>query len=121
MVEVEFKLDQRDDQYKLLDINARPWGWHTLCIACGLDFPFMQYCDLLGQLPPIEAQGYGYHWVRLLTDLPAGLAEIRAAITTPGAYLRSLLGKTVFSSSIGKIPCLHVVTLLAPLSDPSLQ
>ena len=97
MVEVEFKLDQRDGQYKLLDINARPWGWHTLCIACGLDFPFMQYCDLMGQLPPIEAPGYGYHWVRFLTDIPAGLTEIRAAITTPGAYLRSLLGKTVFS------------------------
>lgn len=26
MVEVEFKLDQRDQQYKLLDINIRPWG-----------------------------------------------------------------------------------------------
>ena len=40
MVEVEFKHDQRDDQYKLLDINVRPWGWLTLAIACGLDFPF---------------------------------------------------------------------------------
>jgi D-aspartate ligase len=97
MVEVEFKFDQRDDQYKLLDINARPWGWHTLCIACGLDFPFIQYCDLTGQLPPIETPGYGHHWVRFLTDIPAGLHEIRAGITTPGAYLRSLLGKTVFS------------------------
>ena len=97
MVEVEFKFDQRDDQYKLLDINARPWGWHTLCIACGLDFPFIQYCDLMGQLPPIKTPAYGYHWVRFLTDIPAGLHEIRTAITTPGAYLRSLLGKTVFS------------------------
>ena len=97
MVEVEFKYDQRDDQYKLLDINTRPWGWHTLCIACGLDFPFMQYCDLLGKLPPTTTPRYGYHWVRFLTDIPAGLHEVRAAITTPGAYLRSLLGKTVFS------------------------
>ena len=97
MVEVEFKHDQRDDQYKLLDINVRPWGWHTLSIACGLDFPFMQYCDLLGQLPPINMPRYGYHWVRLLTDIPAGLHEVKAGITTPGAYLRSLLGKTDFS------------------------
>ena len=47
MVEVEFKFDERDQQYKLLDINLRPWGWHTLCIACGLDFPYIQYCDAL--------------------------------------------------------------------------
>ncbi len=97
MLEVEFKYDQRDGNYKLLDINLRPWGWHTLSLACGLDFPWMQYCDLAGNLPPLATPRYGYHWVRLITDIPAGLQEIKAGITTPGAYLRSLLGKTVFS------------------------
>src|SRR5438477_5440391 len=77
IVEVEFKYDERDQQYKLLDINVRPWGWHTLCIACGLDFPYMQYCATVGQeqqLAHITPQ-YTYHWVRLLTDIPAGLQE----------------------------------------------
>ncbi|HZU02250.1 MAG TPA: ATP-grasp domain-containing protein [Ktedonobacteraceae bacterium] len=98
MVEVEFKFDSRDGQYKLLDINVRPWGWHTLCIASGLDFPAIQYYDLLGQTPATPTPRYGYRWVRVLTDLPAGLQEIRTGITTPGAYLRSLLaGNTVFS------------------------
>lgn len=98
MVEVEFKHDQRDDQYKLLDINVRPWGWHTLCIACGLDFSYMQYCDALGKSLVYSATPrYGYHWVRLITDLPAGWHEMREGLTTPGAYLRSLGGKTVCS------------------------
>ncbi|GAC1381205.1 MAG: hypothetical protein NVSMB33_07740 [Ktedonobacteraceae bacterium] len=99
MVEVEFKYDQRDQQYKLLDINVRPWGWHTLCIACGLDFPYMQYCSALGQeqLPSSAKPHYDHHWVRILTDIPAGLQEIRAGITTRRAYLKSLLGKTAFS------------------------
>lgn len=97
MVEVEFKYDQRDNQYKLLDVNARPWGWHTLTIACGLDFPFLQYCDLLGESLPLATPRYGYRWIRLLTDLPAGLHEMKAGITTPVAYLRSLVGKTTFS------------------------
>jgi len=114
MVEVEFKFDERDRQYKLLDINLRPWGWHTLCIACGLDFSYIQYCaalqnvgaDLSNLLPMYRQQDqetntptprYDYHWVRMLTDVPAGLQEIRAGITTPRAYLRSLAGKTVFS------------------------
>ena len=99
MVEVEFKYDQRDQQYKLLDINVRPWGWHTLCIACGLDFPYMQYCAAIGQeqTSPPATPRYEYHWVRMLTDLPAGLQEIRAGITTPYIYLKSLYGKTAFS------------------------
>ena len=97
MLEIEFKFDTRDSQYKLLDINLRPWGWHTLCIACGLDFPYMQYCAALGRKPTFATPHYGYHWVRLLTDIPAGLQEIRSGITTPPRYLRSLIGKTVCS------------------------
>lgn len=97
MVEVEFKYDQRDDTYKLLDINLRPWGWHTLSRACGLDFPWIQYCDLLGEPLSIQTPRYGYRWIRLITDVPAGLQEVKAGITTPGKYLRSLFGKTVFS------------------------
>ncbi len=97
MVEVEFKHDLRDGKYKLLDINLRPWGWHTLCMACGLDFPAIQYNDVLGQAPAHIAPRYGYHWVRLLTDVPAGIQEIRAGSITPLAYVRSLTGKTVYS------------------------
>jgi predicted ATP-grasp superfamily ATP-dependent carboligase len=98
MVEVEFKYDERDQQYKLLDINVRPWGWHTLCIACGLDFPYLQYCSAVGK-PLVFPPGidYGYQWVRMLTDIPAGLQEIRTGITTPLAYLRSFKGKMAFS------------------------
>ena len=97
MIEVEFKHDHRDGQYKLLDINVRPWGWHTLCIACGLDFPYIQYCDALGQAPEAVKPHYSYRWLRLLTDIPAGMQEIRTGITSPGAYLRSLIGNTTFS------------------------
>ena len=97
MVEVEFKFDHRDQQYKLLDINVRPWGWHTLCIACGLDFPYIQYRDVLGHAPIPTTPRYSHRWVRLLTDIPAGIQEIRAGITKPGIYLRSLTGQTAFS------------------------
>ena len=97
MIEVEFKYDIRDGQYKLLDINTRPWGWHTLCIACGIDFPALQYYDMLGQVPSSFMPRYDYRWVRMLTDIPAGIQEVREGITTPLAYLRSLMGKMVFS------------------------
>ena len=28
LVELEYKLDPRDSKYKLLDVNARTWGYH---------------------------------------------------------------------------------------------
>jgi predicted ATP-grasp superfamily ATP-dependent carboligase len=98
MVEVEFKQDARDGIYKLLDINIRPWGWHTLCIACGLDLPYIQYLELLlGQSSPPITPRYGTRWIRVATDLPAGIQELRAGITTPWNYLRSLLGHNTYS------------------------
>jgi D-aspartate ligase len=98
MVEVEFKQDSRDGIYKLLDINIRPWGWHTLCIACGLDLPYIQYQQLLlGQSSPPITPRYGTRWIRVATDLPAGIQELRAGITTPWNYLRSLLGHNTYS------------------------
>ena len=97
MVEVEFKYDERDHQYKLLDVNLRPWGWHTLCTACGMDFSYIQYRDRRGFPPAPITPRYGPRWVRLITDIPAGLQERRAGIATTGAYLRSLRGKLVFS------------------------
>lgn len=97
MVEVEFKQDPRDGVYKLLDINIRPWGWHTLCIACGLDLPYIQYQHMMGRpVPQIEPR-YGVRWIRTATDVPAGIQEIRAGITTPRQYVRSLFGRNTFS------------------------
>jgi hypothetical protein len=66
-------------------------------MACGLDFPYIQYCDMQGQAPVHVAPHYDHHWVRLLTDIPAGLQEIQAGLTTPKLYFRSLSGNTVFS------------------------
>src|SRR5207247_1403581 len=38
LVELEYKLDPRDRQFKLLDVNARTWGYHTLGLKAGVDF-----------------------------------------------------------------------------------
>jgi predicted ATP-grasp superfamily ATP-dependent carboligase len=95
LVEVEFKHDDRDGRDKLLDINLRAWGWHTLCLACGLDFPYMQFREALGQSPEHVDPRYGYRWRRLITDIPAALQEMRERGLSPASYLRSLFGKTV--------------------------
>jgi D-aspartate ligase len=78
LVEVEFKLDPRDGQFKLLDINARTWGYHALGSHAGVDFPSLLYRDQLSS--PVEpCRGRpGVSWVRLLTDVPTGLIDVGA-------------------------------------------
>ena len=76
LVEVEFKLDPRDGQFKLLDINARTWGYHSLGTHAGVDFPRLLYVDQLsGVVNPCRGRP-GVSWVRLLTDLPTGIIDV---------------------------------------------
>ena len=76
LVELEYKLDPRDGQYKLLDVNGRTWGYHTLGAAAGVDFSYLLFADQLGQsVQPCRARA-GVSWIRLVTDLPTGILTI---------------------------------------------
>jgi len=102
LVEVEYKLDPRDSQYKLLDVNARTWGYHSLGAKAGVDFSYMLYADQVG-LPVEACRGRtGCAWVRNTTDIPAALVSILNGDTSVMSYLRSLRYcnvEAVFSAS----------------------
>jgi len=42
---VEFKLDNRDNRFKLMEVNPKFWGSLNLAIASGVDFPYL-FCLL---------------------------------------------------------------------------
>jgi predicted ATP-grasp superfamily ATP-dependent carboligase len=42
---VEFKLDEQDNEFKLMEINPRFWGSLNLPVASGVDFPYL-FCLL---------------------------------------------------------------------------
>ena len=55
LIELEYKLDCRDGRYKLLDVNPRTWGYHSLGQDAGVDFPHLLFADQLepsGRLLP---------------------------------------------------------------------
>jgi len=90
LVEMEFKIDPRDGEYKLLDVNARTWGYHNLGSAAGTDFPFLLFADQLGnQIEPSRARP-GITWVRLLTDLPGGIMKTVRGQIGVATYLKSI-------------------------------
>jgi D-aspartate ligase len=90
LVELEFKRDACDGLPKLLDINARVWGWHTLCARAGVDFPWLHWQLVHGRSPhPAQARA-GVRWVRMSTDLPTVLREVRAGRMPLRDYVWSL-------------------------------
>jgi predicted ATP-grasp superfamily ATP-dependent carboligase len=92
LVEVEFKRDPRDGRPKLLDVNARTWGYHTLAAAAGVDFPYLLVRDRLGEPPPtgpVQTRP-GVRWVRLETDVPNAVRDVWRGRLRPRDYLRSL-------------------------------
>jgi predicted ATP-grasp superfamily ATP-dependent carboligase len=92
LVELEFKYDARERAFKLLDINPRVWGWHSIGCRAGVDFPYL-YWQLLQGMPIERLWGRaGVRWVRAVTDLPAVAQEIRDHELSFGEYLRSLGG-----------------------------
>ena len=101
LVELEYKLDPRDSKYKLLDVNARTWGYHSIGPRSGVDFSYMLYADQIG-LPVSPCKGQpGIGWVRMATDLPAACMAVLAGDLSVTAYLRSLRNcnvEAVFSS-----------------------
>jgi D-aspartate ligase len=68
LVEVEFKFDPRDGKYKILDVNPRTWGWHTLGKAAGMDFSYLLWRQSIG-LPVVPINGHrDAAWIREITD-----------------------------------------------------
>ncbi len=61
--QVEFKLDPRSGEYKLMEVNPRLWQWHGLSGACGVDLTHIAFLDLVGRRPaPARMTREGRRW-----------------------------------------------------------
>jgi predicted ATP-grasp superfamily ATP-dependent carboligase/peptidoglycan/xylan/chitin deacetylase (PgdA/CDA1 family) len=91
LVEVEFKLDGRDGELKLLDVNPRPWSWFGLCSAAGVDLGALLWRvandEQTGQ--PVSAR-QGVSWSYLVRDTVAAFTLARRGETRIGDYFASL-------------------------------
>jgi predicted ATP-grasp superfamily ATP-dependent carboligase len=98
MAEVEFKFDHRDGKYKILDVNPRTWGWHTLGKAAGMDFPYLLWRQAVG-LPVVPV---GVHhkavWIREITDFVA-IAKSRNRMAEVRRLLKALYSGKLTSAT----------------------
>jgi D-aspartate ligase len=118
LVEVEYKVDPRDGEPKLLDVNARTWGYVSVGPAAGVDFPYLLFQDLMGEpVAPTRARE-GVRWIRLVTDVPNAVRDVVHGTLTVREYMSSLRGldtEAVFSLR-DPLPGLYELALMPYLA-----
>jgi D-aspartate ligase len=98
MAEVEFKFDPRDGKYKILDVNPRPWGWHALGKAAGMDFPYLLWRQAVGlPVTPVNTH-HRAAWIREITDVVA-IAKSRSRMTEIKMLLKALYNSRLTSAT----------------------
>jgi predicted ATP-grasp superfamily ATP-dependent carboligase len=99
LVNVEFKRDTRDGTLRLVEINPRTVGWNQLAVSAGIDFPWINYQYLSGDVQPVPATDFrqGVKYVNEYLEIRAFLAGRRAGDETLRSWVASLVGTRSFA------------------------
>jgi predicted ATP-grasp superfamily ATP-dependent carboligase len=98
IAEVEYKWDERDNEYKLIEINPRPWDQHPLGLACGIDLIHLAYCDRAGlPSPDVRSAFTARKWVAEDAFLLAALGLVWRREAGLGTLLRQARGKRMYA------------------------
>jgi predicted ATP-grasp superfamily ATP-dependent carboligase len=89
IAEVEFKYDAQQQCFKLLDVNPRIWGWHSIGQRAGIDFSYLLWAITVGRKVGSIPVNPSVRWVRLSTDLCVAVTEIFHGKLSVKEYLSS--------------------------------
>lgn len=93
IVDMDYRYDRRDGEYKLLDVNPRVGATFRLFVdSNGMDVVRALYLDLTGQPARRGVPREGRKWVVEQSDLMASLQYAGMKQLTPGKWARSLRG-----------------------------
>src|SRR3954453_23909366 len=93
VLDIGYRYDERDGEYKLLDVNPRVGAsFRLFACAGGLDVVLALYLDLTGQpIPPFVPQ-WGRKWLVENFDASSSVSYYRDGRLTPREWLRSPRG-----------------------------
>jgi len=94
----EFKLDEKDNILKLIELNPRLWQQNILSTICGMNFPMVQYLDLTGEQPQ-SVNGFkkNIKWLNIYMDFQSFWHYRRGKKLTSLEWIKSLKGVKVLS------------------------
>ena len=89
----EFKRDERDNRFNLIEVNARPWWYVEFAARCGVNVCQLAVRDALGEdVPTVGSYAVGKRCVYPYYDLDAVRAERAAGRMSLIGWARSWLG-----------------------------
>jgi predicted ATP-grasp superfamily ATP-dependent carboligase len=89
----EFKRDPRDEVFKLLEVNCRPWWFNGFAADCGVDTTVMAYNDALGlPVAPVTQYAVGEKLVYSFNDMRASWRLYKQSRLRAGDALRFWAG-----------------------------
>ncbi len=96
----EFKKDQRDGIFKLLEVNSRTSAWfNTLSAKCGVNLMLIAYLDAIGRdMEYSEDYEAGVKWIFLWDDLRSSMRMLINGNLTIQEWISSYSGKKDFLS-----------------------
>lgn len=94
----EFKLDSRDNLYKLMEVNVRHNMSTLLSVKSGINFPWLEYNHVLfGVLPEQPQTEEGVFWIDMLRDFGHSLTNAQSEHMTLAGFLKPYRSKKVFA------------------------
>jgi D-aspartate ligase len=95
----EFKYDERDNKYKLIEINSRYWQQNILPSICGINFPMIEYLYLTNSNCVKYSLNYtnGIKWVNIYMDFSSFLKYRKEGKIGLFDWIEELKGEKVFS------------------------
>jgi D-aspartate ligase len=95
---IEFKQDQSDGIIKLIEINPRYWQQNSLATECGINFPYINYLDLLNRnQDSVKDFKPGIKWINILMDFDSFLTYRKEGNLSYKDWRNSLKGEKIYS------------------------
>jgi predicted ATP-grasp superfamily ATP-dependent carboligase len=78
IIDAEFKLDPRDNKFKLIEINPRTWMQNSLPTKCGINIAYQYYLDQIKELETTSNDEFiDCKWLYMIDDLKVSFNYIK--------------------------------------------
>jgi predicted ATP-grasp superfamily ATP-dependent carboligase len=94
----EFRLDARDKEFKLMEINARPVVTEWLFVKAGVNFPYLTYLDLVEDTRhPLPGYQQDLYWIHNHWEAVNFINFLMNRRLRLGEFMKPYLKKKVFA------------------------
>jgi len=98
MGSIEFKRDERDGRFKLIELNSRFWLQNIQAYNAGINFPYINYLDCIGaKTIPCLTFSNNIYWLDLIQDFRSFLDKRKRGEESMFTWIKSLRHANCFA------------------------